>query len=145
MNRDVVHTLVAYYQGLGPDTLGALKELYAEDAWFKDPFHEFCGRDRLMDVYREMFRNLQEPRFKILKQIVDHDQAVLIWDFRFRFRGKEWCIHGSTHFGFNAEGLVVRHRDYWDAAEELYEKLPMLGALLRMIRKRIGKAGEGHG
>ena len=29
------------------------------------------------------------------------------------------------------------HRDYWDAAEELYEKLPLLGALMRWLKRRV--------
>jgi steroid Delta-isomerase len=34
-------------------------------------------------------------------------------------------------------GLVTYHRDYWDAAEELYETLPLLGQLLRFIKKKL--------
>ncbi|MGA0584669.1 MAG: nuclear transport factor 2 family protein, partial [Castellaniella sp.] len=34
-------------------------------------------------------------------------------------------------------GLVSFHRDYWDAAEELYEKLPVLGRLMRWLRKTL--------
>ena len=34
-------------------------------------------------------------------------------------------------------GRVVAHRDYWDAAEELYEKLPVLGALMRLLKRRL--------
>jgi hypothetical protein len=37
---------------------------------------------------------------------------------------------------FNEEGRVTMHRDYWDAAEELYEKLPVVGALMRWLKKR---------
>jgi hypothetical protein len=32
---------------------------------------------------------------------------------------------------------VRRHRDYWDAAEELYEKLPVIGVLMRAMRSRL--------
>jgi hypothetical protein len=38
---------------------------------------------------------------------------------------------------FNAQGLVALHRDYWDAAEELYEQLPLLGTVLRGVKKRL--------
>jgi hypothetical protein len=31
---------------------------------------------------------------------------------------------------------VAYHRDYWDAAEELYEKLPVLGGLMRFLKRR---------
>jgi hypothetical protein len=34
------------------------------------------------------------------------------------------------------DGRVQDHRDYWDAAEELYEKLPVVGGLMRWLKKR---------
>jgi hypothetical protein len=33
---------------------------------------------------------------------------------------------------------VVEHIDYWDAAEQIYERLPVLGNVLRPIRERLG-------
>jgi len=32
---------------------------------------------------------------------------------------------------------VFYHRDYWDAAEELYEKLPLIGSIFRFLHKAI--------
>jgi len=32
---------------------------------------------------------------------------------------------------------VTYHRDYWDTAEELYAKLPLLGGLMRLLRRRL--------
>jgi hypothetical protein len=32
--------------------------------------------------------------------------------------------------------LVALHRDYWDAAEELYEKLPWVGGVMRWLKQR---------
>ena len=43
---------------------------------------------------------------------------------------------GASHLVFDAQGLVVLHRDYWDAAEELYEKLPLVGSLMRWLKRR---------
>jgi hypothetical protein len=31
------------------------------------------------------------------------------------------------------------HRDYWDAAEELYEKLPVLGSVMRWLKARANQ------
>ena len=45
------------------------------------------------------------------------------------------CIHGGTLVHFDAQGRVTLHRDYWDTAEELYEKLPVLGRLMRWLRQ----------
>jgi hypothetical protein len=64
----------------------------------------------------------------------------LTWEFRFQFRayhkGEEQVILGASHLVFDAQGLVTRHRDYWDAAEELYEKLPLVGGLMRWLKRR---------
>ena len=35
------------------------------------------------------------------------------------------------------DGRITLHRDYWDAAEELYEKLPVIGTLMRWLRRRL--------
>ena len=45
-------------------------------------------------------------------------------------------IRGGSHLVFSEDGLVTLHRDYWDAAEELYEKLPVVGSLMRWLKKR---------
>ncbi|MBP9954953.1 MAG: nuclear transport factor 2 family protein, partial [Ottowia sp.] len=73
------------------------------------------------------------------QHIVQGDQAFLVWEFRFRMRRwrpqVEQCIHGATLVRFDAQGRVALHRDYWDAAQELYEKLPVLGGLMRWLRR----------
>jgi hypothetical protein len=61
-----------------------------------------------------------------------------VWDFSFRLKGTcaPITIHGSSHLRFNAVHQVIYHRDYWDAAEELYEKIPVLGSLMRLIKRK---------
>ena len=87
-----------------------------------------------------MYVALDQPHFVVTHQLVDSEQAFLVWEFRFRFRRfdtQTWqTVRGSTHFLLNAEGLITLHRDYWDAAEELYEKLPVLGGAMRWLKKR---------
>ena len=48
----------------------------------------------------------------------------------------EQTIEGSSYLQLNAQGLITLHRDYWDAAQELYEKLPVLGSLMRWLKRR---------
>jgi hypothetical protein len=37
---------------------------------------------------------------------------------------------------FNDRGLVSEHVDYWDASEQFYMKLPVIGSILRFIRNK---------
>jgi steroid delta-isomerase len=46
-------------------------------------------------------------------------------------------VHGATHLRFAPDGRIRSHRDYWDAAGELYAKLPVLGVLMRMVQRRL--------
>ena len=45
-------------------------------------------------------------------------------------------VRGCSHLVLDASGRIAMHRDYWDVAEEMYEKIPVLGALMRWLKKR---------
>lgn len=131
--------LVRFYEQLRPEDLPRLAEIYAADARFKDPFNEVQGVPAISAVFGHMFRTLTAPRFVVTAQVVQGDQAFLCWEFLFRFKGEtaERRIRGATHLQVDAQARVVLHRDYWDAAEELYEQLPLLGTLMRWLRRRL--------
>jgi steroid delta-isomerase len=138
--KHAVERIVVFFETLTPQSLARFGEYYADDAFFKDPFNELRGLKEVMRVFEHMYRTLDEPRFVVTARLVDGDQCFLTWDFRFRFKSVrpevEQTIRGSTHLKFAADGRVNFHRDYWDAAEELYEKLPFIGGLMRWLRKR---------
>ena len=48
----------------------------------------------------------------------------MTWDFLFKCRGQAQKISGCTYFELNDQGLIILHRDYWDAAQQVYEKNP---------------------
>ena len=90
-----------------------------------------------------MFVQVDAPRFVVLDDCRARQQcAFLTWEFRFRMKRFDTAttqvIRGATHLRFAADGRVTMHRDYWDAAEELYEKLPVLGSLMRWLRRQAG-------
>jgi ketosteroid isomerase-like protein len=130
--------VVAFYEGLREADLARLAEIYAPDARFKDPFNEVRGIEPIRAIFEHMFRTLRAPRFVVHEALAQHDQAFLSWDFRFAARRgtPEITIRGATHLRFGADGRITEHRDYWDAAEELYEKLPLLGPLMRWLKRR---------
>lgn len=132
--------LVQAFEGLSPDNLPALVALYAADARFKDPFNEVEGQAAIEAIFRHMFTALHEPRFVVTERVQQGPQVFLTWDFHFRFRRFDTVtpqtVRGASHLVFNDQGRVTLHRDYWDAAEELYEKLPLVGGLMRWLKRR---------
>ena len=134
--------LVDYWHMLTPETVAAISTVYAEDAYFRDPFNEVTGIEKIRHIFADMFVRLDEPKFTIIETIEQPHGALLIWDFTFRIKSLkpqlDRRIHGTSHIRFAADGRVQYHRDYWDAAGELYEQLPLVGSLMRYLKKRAG-------
>lgn len=134
--------LVRFFETISPETLARIGEIYAPDARFKDPFNDVRGLDAIRGIFEHMFTQVDAPRFVVTNRVQQGEQAFLTWDFLFRmkrFSKETQCIRGSTHIVFDADGAVVLHRDYWDAAEELYEKLPVLGGLMRLLKRAASR------
>lgn len=134
-----VERVILAFEGLRPDNLLALTALYTPEARFKDPFNDVLGHVAIMAIFAHMFTSLDEPRFVVRQAVAQGDDAFLVWDFHFRmkrFDRRPQVIRGTTQLHFAPDGRIALHRDWWDAAEELYEKLPVLGTLMRWLRRR---------
>ncbi|MBC7954261.1 MAG: nuclear transport factor 2 family protein [Cytophagales bacterium] len=134
-----VTRIVALFEQLTPADIERLGEFYAPQAQFKDPFNEVQGLPAIQRVFRHMYESLHEPRFVVRDVIVQGGQCFLSWDFLFRFKrfnGEPQTVRGGSQLQLDAIGLITMHRDYWDAAEELYEKLPVIGILMRWLKRR---------
>jgi ketosteroid isomerase-like protein len=135
-----VDQVVGFFEALAPADLRRLGGIYSADARFKDPFNDVQGLPAIEATFAHMFRALESPRFVVREAVAEGDRCFLTWDFLFRFKrfspGVDQRVHGASHLVFGADGRITMHRDYWDAAEELYEKLPALGALMRWIKRR---------
>jgi len=134
-----VKRIVDFYERLTRADLDRVDHFYAPEAQFKDPFNEVQGVAAIRAIFEHMFQALDSPRFVVHEAVLEGDQCFLTWDFHFRRRGANdtlLTVRGASHLRFGAGGLVQVHRDYWDAAEELYEKLPGLGVLMRWLKRR---------
>lgn len=128
-----------FFESISEHSVRELGTFYAEDAYFKDPFNEVRGVPAIERIFTHMFTQVDAPRFIVHDVVAQDAQAFITWDFRFRMKRlnpAEQTIRGASHLRFDEAGKVVFHRDYWDAAEELYEKLPVLGGLMRVLKRR---------
>lgn len=131
-----VQRLIALYEDMTPESLPLFRALYTPSAHFKDPFHTVQGVDAIEAIFRRMFESVESPRFTVHTALAEGPQCFLTWDFDFIRRGQTLRIHGGSHLLFDLQGRVALHRDYWDVAEELYEKLPVVGAFMRWMKRR---------
>jgi hypothetical protein len=142
VNRDpALARLIAFWESLTPATLGDLGQFYALDAEFQDPFNKVQGLPAISKIFHDMFERLHDPRFHIRQSVQEGREVFLVWDFTFRIKSlapeRARSIHGTTHLRLGDDGRVAYHRDYWDAAAELYAQLPLIGALMRFLARRF--------
>ena len=138
-----LQSVVYFFEHLQASDVANMASIYTHDAQFKDPFNEVQGLPAIEGIFAHMFEALDAPRFVITQQVQQGEQCFVTWDFLFAMprlhNGATHTIRGATHFVLREEAGVWRvavHRDYWDAAEELYEKLPVVGSLMRWLKKR---------
>lgn len=137
---EAVGRTVRFFESISPADVARMGELYADGATFKDPFNEVVGVPAIARIFGHMFEQVDAPRFVVREAVCQADAAFLVWDFTFGFRrplpAASCTIRGCSHLRYAPDGRIVMHRDYWDAAEELYEKLPAIGVLMRWLRRR---------
>jgi len=138
--KEAVTRIEGLFAALTPADVARLGDFYTPDAYFKDPFNEVRGVPAIQAIFRHMFDALDAPRFVITARVVDGDQCFVVWEFRFAFRnfhkGVEQVVRGGSQAVLAPDGRIRSHRDYWDAAEELYEKLPLVGGVMRWLKRR---------
>ena len=131
----------AYFETLRPDNVERLRDLAAPEIHFEDPFNEVRGVDDVIRLLSRMFEDAAEVSFRMLDQTCEDDRCFLRWEFFCRPRrlstDRPWRIEGVSMLRFDERGLVTEHIDYWDAARQVYGRLPLIGTLLRAIGRRL--------
>jgi len=137
--QTVVERFKQTYDRLNAQSLGLLNELYSHDVVFQDPFRRVTGLPALTDYFAELYRHLESCSFTFDDQVVQGQSAMLTWTMSLRHprlnRGQLVTVPGSTHIRFHEK--VTYHRDYFDGGAMLYEHLPLIGLVIRMIKERV--------
>ncbi len=131
-----LNALKKWYETLNTQSLHEIETFYKEEAFFKDPFNEVTGREKIEKIFEHMFEKMQDPRFVIVEMFQENEQAFLTWDFVFTMNSREYKIHGSSHLKIS-ESKIIYHRDYWDVGEELLLKLPLVKQVYGFFQKQL--------
>ena len=127
----------AFFEQLLPSDIERFDQIYAPNARFKDPFHDVCNLTQLQAIFAHMFSVAPDARFIIQQRFTNEHSAMIIWTMMLSVRGQPMSITGSSHLVFDEAGLVILHRDYWDTGEELFSKLPYMGAPMRWLMRQF--------
>lgn len=144
--KEIFARYANYFDTLLPNTVARLKDLAAEDLHFKDPFNDLHTIDSAIRLFEEMFEETINPRFEVTHIAACDSTAFLRWNFTFTPKSallnvrEPWKIVGVSEVRCNAEGKIIEHIDHWDSGRYFYERLPLFGSVVRLIRRRMASS-----
>lgn len=134
-----VERYIAFFNTLDTQQdLNAITTLTHVDIRFQDPFNDVIGHTALIKVLEHFRNTIKKPRFTVKALAWQGSVCLVRWDFSGQFNnGKVWEFPGVSELHLTSEGQIIQHIDHWDAATYFYAKLPLIGSLIRLIRRRI--------
>jgi hypothetical protein len=121
-----------------------VRGLYAEDAWFGDPFHVVQGIDAIEHYFLVMAEPVEHCTFTVDSMQRSGKDYFARWTMRLESKAaKDEIIEaiGMSHVRFNTDGKIVFQQDYWDTSA-MFDRLPVVGYWTRLVKNRIGKELE---
>jgi len=137
-NEDSGTLYIRLFEELSIERLAGIEEFVSTDIQFKDPFNELSGLDAFRRLLAKTLNDVKDPKFRITHRAWTDDILFLRWSFQGEVKGlNQWIVQGMSEIHFDDCGLVCQHIDHWDASEQFYAKLPFIGTLIRLIRRRL--------
>ena len=138
INLDGSELYIRLFEELSMERLEGIEEFVSTDIKFKDPFNELSGLDAFRRLLVKTLNDVKGLKFEVTHRAWTEDILFLRWSFQGEVRGLNyWKVEGMSEINFDERGLVCRHVDHWDAAGQFYEKLPLIGTIIRIIRSRL--------
>jgi hypothetical protein len=135
-------TFLETFNQLNKNCLNLLDTLYHPDICFIDPAHTLHGLPALKRYLTSLYENIRSIRFAFHARMQSGDQAFVTWTMEIShprlIKGKPVAVNGCSHLTFAPDGRVIRHQDYFDLGAMIYEHLPLMGVLIRTVKKKLG-------
>ena len=113
-------------------------DLCTEDVVFHDPFNDTIGKTELRHLFIDMFKNTKNPRTEVTDLFGGRRRWIVKWRFQAGLPViGALDVVGLTELALADDGRVASHIDYWDSGLPIYGKLPVLGGIVRSVRKRM--------
>lgn len=134
--------IIEVFNQLRADNLHILDAFYHPQLKFVDPIGEVSGLPAMKKYYENMYKSVEEIRFDFVDHIENQGKHFVSWKMTLKTPnlngGEPMVMEGSSHINFEPEtNLVIYHRDYFDMGAFIYEQIPVIGWIIRSIKKRF--------
>ncbi len=135
---DSCEQYIRLFEDLSEERINGIEQFVSIDIKFKDPFNDISGLDAFRRLLVKLIDDVKGLRFEVTYRAWSEDVLFLRWTFQGKVKGiGYWKVQGMSEIVFDEQGLVCQHIDHWDASEQFFEKLPLIGTILRVIKRRL--------
>lgn len=134
----IIDNFKSVYGKLDASNIDLVDTIYDDNITFIDPFHEICGLSKLIDYFSALYKNLESCEFEFGEVYSKTSSALIVWNMTFRHRSLSKDIievPGSTQIRFDEK--IYFHRDYFDAGKMIYENVPVVGSVIKYIKRQV--------
>lgn len=118
-----------------------IRKVYAQKLFFNDTLKTIRDVDTLEKYFLTSDDAMAAYGLKVEQTISTPEGVFVRWRMDVTFRrfhkGEVQSSIGISHIRFDRDGRVVYHQDYWDSGSGLFEKIPVLGAAIRAVKRRL--------
>jgi len=136
---EIIDRFQAVFNQLNAENLDLAEEIYTQQIHFLDPIHEVHGIDELKKYFAGLYEGVVSCQFDFGKPMIDGNEASLPWVMHMEHgsfrKGETAHVPGISHLRFS--GKIEYHRDYFDVGALIYERVPVLGGVIRKIKARL--------
>jgi hypothetical protein len=139
METIILEKFKNYFSQINFKNNSTLDEIYSDRIVFKDPIHEIQGIENLKEYFNKLNENLIEGSFQFTDESIVDNKAFLSWEMSLKLKRPKKNMKASGISVLTFEDKIISQRDYFDAGELFYENIPILGGIIRSIKKKLSK------
>jgi len=140
MNTAVIQKFKAYFTNMQVGDTSRLEEIYADQVIFIDPIHQIRGIENLKKYFAKLNENLLEGSFQFTDEAISENTVYLHWEMKVKLKRPKQTVKASGISVLMVEEKIISQRDYFDAGELFYENIPVLGSIIRFLKRKIAGA-----
>jgi hypothetical protein len=123
------------------NVMAKIRHVYAENAYYNDALKEVNGIDAIEAYLLKGLKALESCTFEFPDTAVSGGDYYFRWvvDMKYKIlnKGRAFRSYGMTQIRFDETGKVVLQQDFWDSASGVFEHIPLLGGLIKLIKRRL--------
>jgi len=130
------------FSSLTEEGVGDLvSDVYARDAYLNDTLKEVRGVDSIREYLIDSGKAVRSCQVQLNDLVRSQRNYYVRWTMDIRFKklkkGQLCRSQGISHLRFDEDGRIIYHQDYWDSTGGVFEHIPLLGLLIRLVKKRL--------